>query len=397
MVYLLLAGFIIRIVIAVFTVNWDFLRITQITLNYSAGGLEKIYEDPLSLYPVLTYWTRYFLIYLTRPFLGASISGWNKSGDLAILYDPFIFRNLFFLKLPFILIELSTAFIFSRLLTGRAKKSFLVIWMTSPVALYSIAAFTNVDVFPIFFLALSIFFLNKKRSLPGAFLLGVATAYKLFPLLLLPFLLFSIKNIMKRLKHLLFFLIPVIGTQIPVFGLPQYWKNSFSAGANRLILASTINIGNNKVLILFIVFYCLILFHFITDRKNNKKVNLYFFLVLSLIFSVSAFNIQWVYWLLPFIIYYQIFFEREKTVVYILNLAYLGIILFSQAGLNIGMFSPIEPSFWTINNPLLTVINRETNILIINTCYSLFAASVIFMAVRIYREKGEEIFINEKA
>ena len=317
-------------------------------------------------------------------------------GDLTIISDAFIFRNLYLLKLPFILIEMATAYIFSRLLPQTKNKLFLLYWMINPIALYSIAAFTNVDVFPIFFIAVSLYFLNKKRSLSASFFLGVASAYKFFPLLMFPFLLFSLKNFRQRIYHILIFLVPFIGSQIAALGLPQYWKNSLTAVSNRLILASTINIGNNKLLILFVVIYFLLFFHFVAEKKKERRRNLYFILALANIFTVSAFNIQWVYWLLPFILFYQLYFSDEKIVIYILYFAYSGIILFSQAALHIGMLAPIEPTLWTINNPLLKVIGKEANLLI-NICYSLFAAAIIFMSLRIYKEKGDEIFHNEEA
>ena len=395
MTFILLLGLIIRIIIATFTINWDFLRITQITLNFPSGGLFEIYRDPLSLYPVLTYWTRYALIWLAKPFLSPSFWQWNKSGDLAIISDVYIFRNLFFLKLPFILIEIATAYIFSSLLSKNKSKLFLLAWMINPIALYTITAFTNVDVFPIFFMALSLYFLNKKRSLSASFFLGVASAYKFFPLLGFPFLIFSLKKSGQKIYHTLIFLLPFIGSQIPALALPQYWKNSLTAPANRVILAATVNIGNNKVLILFVIVYFLLFFQYLVEMQKIRRVNLYLFLALSSLLAISAFNVQWAYWLLPLILYYQIYFVKEKVVIYLLYLAYFGIILLSQAALNIGMLSPIAPTLWTMENPLLRLTGKDV-ILLINICYSLFAAAIIYMSYRIYQEKNREIFQNEE-
>ncbi|OGG04418.1 hypothetical protein A2W14_01930 [Candidatus Gottesmanbacteria bacterium RBG_16_37_8] len=393
---ILLLGLIIRLIIGTFTINWDFLRITQISLKYFSGGLMEVYRDPLSVYPVLTYWTRIFFIFISKPFLSGSFYKWNSNGDLSIIADTFIFRNLFFLKLPFILIEIATAYIFAKLLPRAKRGLFLLMWMINPIALYTIAAFTNVDVFPLFFIAVCLYFLNKKKGLLCSFFLGISAAYKIFPILLLPFLLFSQNNWKQRIYQTLIFLIPFVGTQIPALSISLYWKNSLTASANRLILNSTLNIGNNKLLILFIVIYCLLFFFYLTEKNRESKTPLYFFLALSVIFTVSAFNIQWVYWILPLIILHQLYFREEKIISFVLYAAYFGIIFLSQTALHIGMLSPVDPSLWTLDKPLTAFIGSEINLLI-NSFYSLFAAAVIFLSYRVYKVKGDDTFNNEKA
>src|SRR3989344_4054874 len=155
---ILLIGFTLRVIIGTFTLNWDFLRITQITAKIFTAPISDIYKDPLSLYPVLTYWTRYAFILLTKPFLTINFFPLINQGDMSFISSSYIFRFLFILKLPFILLELFTAYIFSKLFVKEAQNKILLSWMLNGVALYTIAAFTNVDVFPVFFIVLAVYF-----------------------------------------------------------------------------------------------------------------------------------------------------------------------------------------------------------------------------------------------
>ena len=210
---LLLLGFLIRIIIGTFTINWDFLRVTQLTARLASEPLLEIYKDPLSLYPVLTYYTRYAFLAAAKPFLTSGFWSQIGEGDLAFISSDQIFRTLFILKLPFIILELATAYLFSRLFARKKQNQVLFLWMINGIALYTIAAFTNVDVFPIFFIVLSVYFLRKNRLNSSAFFLGIASAYKFFPILILPYLLFAQKKIKEKIRVLLFFILPFLTAQ----------------------------------------------------------------------------------------------------------------------------------------------------------------------------------------
>lgn len=381
---ILLLGFIIRIIIGTFTINWDFLKVTQITAKMATSSLAVIYSDPLSLYPALTYYTRYFFIILAKPFLTDGFFQWAGKSDLTLMSDPFIFRYLFLLKLPFILLELATAYVFSLLLPFKKRRVFLFSWIVSPIALYTIAAFTNVDVFPLFFIALSLLFSVKKKDYFSSFFLGVASAYKFFPGLILPFLLFSTDSMKKRLLMIFFFLLPFIGSQIPALAIPQYWQNSLLAEANRVIFTATLDIGHNKLLIFFVLFFALLFFKFITEKNKREMLPKYFFLPLMPVFIVSAFNVQWVYWILPAILFHLLYLKNDKIINIIFHLSYFGIILLSQTALHIGMFSPVVPSLWTLDRPLNKYLG-DNIFFLTNIFYSVISACLIFLSYRIYK------------
>lgn len=384
MLRILLAGLLIRIIIGTFTINWDFLKVTQITAKMATSSLAVIYSDPLSLYPALTYYTRYFFIILGKPFLTDGFFQWAGKSELTLMSDPFIFRYLFLLKLPFILLELATAYVFSLLLPLKKRGVFLYSWMISPIAIYTIAAFTNVDVFPLFFIALSLLFFVKRRDYFSSFFLGVASAYKFFPGLILPFLIFSTDSMKKRVQIAFFFLLPFIGSQIPALAIPQYWQNSLLAEANRVIFTATLDIGHNKLVIFFVLFFALLFFKFITEKNKREMLPKYFFLPIMPVFIVSAFNVQWVYWILPAILFHLLYFKNQKIINIIFHLSILGIILLSQTALHIGMLSPIEPSLWTLDRPLNKYLGDNVFFLT-NIFYSVISACLIYLSYRIYK------------
>src|SRR3989344_3507355 len=384
---ILLLGFILRILIGTFTINWDFLKTTQLTAKLFNSDLAELYSYSLSLYPVLTYWTRYAFMFLSKPILSNNFLSWTASADLTAISDPHIFRYLFVLKLPFIIIEIATAYIFSLLIPFKKRASFLFIWMFNPIALYTVSAFTNVDVFPLFFIAMSLMLYVNNKTYFSSFFLGVGAAYKFFPALIMPYILFSAKNWKERFYLAIIFLIPFIGSQLSAFGIADYWKNSLFAGANRSIFTATLDIGHNKLLIYFVLIYVLLFFFFISSRQKKGVTPVYYFLALVPVFIISAFNIQWVYWILPLILFYQLYFQQEKIVLLFLHISFLGIIILSQWALHIGMLAPVAPSLWTFDRPLNKFMANNDAIFLVNIFYTVFAACVIFISYRVYKLK----------
>lgn len=109
---------------------------------------------------------------------------------------------------------------------------------------------------------------------------------------------------------------------------------------------------------------------------------LYCFYTLIPIFVFSDFNIQWAYWLIPFILFYQIKMGKITLEIFFLFLSYFAIILLSQGALHIGLLSPLEPALWTFDRPLDQIIGKNV-FFYIYTLHTLFAASLIFIGYRL--------------
>lgn len=381
-IVILLFGIFLRFLISPFTLNWDLLAYTHVTAKLSSGGLQAVYSDPLSAYPPITYWFINTYTNLLKPLLTGQFDTWLRLNDLSAVAFPGIFRFLFLLKLPIIILEIAAAIIFARIFPEGKRNKILFFWMINPVILYIVPAFSNVDIFPLFFIMLSFYFyFRKNMQITPAFLLGIAASFKLFPLFFLPFLVFSVPGLRKKIMVFAAFLLPFIFLQFPALSIPQYRNNVLAGGNSSKILFAYLPIGQERGLIYFVLFYVLIFFSYL-GKKNLKKYYLqYCFYVMAGIFSLTLFHVQWFIWLIPFIFIYQFSQNPNKIPMVALYLSFAGLVLFQQASLNIGMLAPLDPTLWKLDWPLRKALG-DNILTLINICHTVIAGSLIWMAYR---------------
>lgn len=104
------------------------------------------------------------------------------------LQDPYIFRYLFFFKLPYLLFDLGVALLIWRFIDNpRAKRIALLIWLFNPLTLYATYIFGRFEVIAIFFLALSAWQLKQHKLLLASVCFGLVLLCREIYLLLTPF------------------------------------------------------------------------------------------------------------------------------------------------------------------------------------------------------------------
>lgn len=383
---ILLIGVIIRVIIAPFTLNWDLLANTHISVLALTNTWAQIYDNPLSVYPPLMYMTLSTFIKLTTPFFPAGFFSWMASDNLTAISFPFIFRTLFLLKLPYIFFEVSAAFLFAKIFEKGKQNTVFFLWMINPVSLFVVTAWTNVDAFPLFFIVSSFYLASRGKNLSSALSLGIAAAYKLYPLLFFPFLLFSERTWRRRILMITLFILPVIITHYPVISLSQYYNHAITGGYSKQILFSILPIGANRALIYYCLAYFLLFLHFLTVKKDAASFITFSFFAIAAMFILSLFSLQWFIWLLPFLLFFQVRIPKLFPVILLSYLGYFGIVILSQASLNIGMLNPLEPTFWTLGWPLREILGTEQLFTQTNIMHSLIAASLIWIGFQTHKQ-----------
>lgn len=383
---IILLGLILRIVVAPFTLNWDLLSNAQQTSQFSHQSLSEFYKNSLSVYPPLMYQTYSFYLSVIRSIFSDIFNAWFSTANISAITFPYIFRIIFLLKLPFLTADLASGIIFSRLFENSKRKIALLLWMISPVSLYTVSAWTNVDIIPIFFILLSFFLFYKKKILTSAFILGLAVSYKIFPVFLLPFLIFTQNQWRKKAAVLTVGILPVILTHLSVIGIPQYFQHTMSGGYSSQILFSLLPIGPNRSLIYFYLFYFLLFFHYLDKKHTYYTYFIYSLLSLVPIFIFSFFNLQWFLWILPLLLFYQVNSQRPTIFVVIVYISYFALALLSQASLNIGMFAPIDQTLWKLDWPQKSLLGDKQLFTFLNTIHSLLAAALIFMSYQLIKQ-----------
>ncbi|GIW64859.1 MAG: hypothetical protein KatS3mg092_0792 [Patescibacteria group bacterium] len=233
------------------------------------------------------------------------------------------------------------------LLSKSYKKAFL--YAINPISILIFCLHGQFDAIPIFFLLLTIYFLQTKKQFISMIFYSLAILIKTWPIL---FMFLFLKRLKNRIYIFLALLFPVIS--ILVFSI--LFKNSFINILKTIlgyqsvwgvwgwsILLQTLRFRYQKIMI----FLFLIVFYLISYLKNNKdiKKEILFLLIIFIIFS-PTFSIQYFSWIIPFFI---LNFKRQYIFPIFLITFYL---IFNYASwvINIKMFyfNLISFVFWFI-------------------------------------------------
>ena len=104
--------------------------------------------------------------------------------------QPWTYRTLFVLKVPYLLADLGAGLILMAL-AGQAPQARSVrrawaFWMLSPIGLYASYVFGRYEMFPVVLVAGALLACERQRPWWGALLLGSAITMRTYPLLLVP-------------------------------------------------------------------------------------------------------------------------------------------------------------------------------------------------------------------
>ena len=124
----------------------------------------------------------------------------------------------FIIKLPLICSDLGIAVLLFYLVSGTVKQKLLgvLVFILNPISILITSFHGQFDTLPIFFICIALLFFRGKKTLLSAFSLGLGIALKTFPVLLLPFFLFSIPGgWKKKLNSLIISLAPIILLLMP--------------------------------------------------------------------------------------------------------------------------------------------------------------------------------------
>lgn len=304
---------------------------------------------------------------------------------MGAISSPLLYRYLFLLKLPMVLAEIIAAITFSRLLPQNKRQYLLTLWMFNPLMLYLVPAFTNIDIFPILFILLHFLLYKQNRIYTSSLMLGIAASFKFFPALLFPFLILSKPGLRLRLVSILFFLFPLVTTQIPVISNPLYQKNVLFGGNSGLIFQNSIRLGNITLPVYILCLATLLIWYL----RKRKSYSLYFFtgnLTLVLIFILGQFHVQWLLWILPFIFAFQISIPGSAAISTVFYVAYFILIGLMQSSLNIGMLAPIQPTFWLYDWPLKELL-KDNLYPLINLTHFIISVILIIMLYKFARHE----------
>ena len=395
---LIVLALALRFALMPFTFHPDLAGQAMSVSFFAQKNIVNIYEHLLSLppthplvrnfgvsdifiYPPLTYFTLGFFQKIFLPFgIGQFVS--ELMSGLPIYKISNFSLYLLLLKLPYLFFDLGTAYLLYKI---SKSKTTIVLWLFNPITLYATYCMGVFDIIPVFFTVLSVYFLKQKKSLYAALALGFGVAYKTYPIFLLPFIIFSQKKLVDKIKVVFFGLIPFLATNLPYFFSSAYRYMVFSPKSQKMLYMQFPVSGAEGIYPFIFIFVLLVL---ICIQKNPKYHNLwkYYLSFFLLLFSVTHYHPQWMLWISPFILIHLITSKYKYFWHYLVLFGiYLFIVFTFENSLSIGLFAPLNPAL--ANYPgIVKIISSKFDIFTIKSIVrSIFAGISTYLIFRLLK------------
>lgn len=382
---LLLLGVILRILVMPFLMHPD-IRVFHSQAQFFKSGVFDIYEyleanrDELYFKEEFVYFPVAYLFLgsyqaVVDPLMGVEFDSWLNGVDSLYLY-----RYLFFLKLPYLFLDIAIAYILLKIVDRKDQRSVLTFWLFNPFTILLIYAYGNIDILPVFFSVLALYFLKINKGLLAGLSLVLGAAVKAYPLLLIPALLLTGEKINTKLRNIIVALVAFIFIIFP-FWSESFVTSAFSSGLTNRLFEFGIDIGHTRKLPYYFILYAIF---FIYQLISNKKDHLlFFFSVTLLLVGLVDYHIQWTLWFVPFMVILavlrkQLFFLFLALIV----VAFIPPLIISDKFMSVALYTPVSSIFTQASSPYLFLANIIDPVLVQRTIKSIFVLLGIFIIIK---------------
>lgn len=384
---LLVLAIFLRVLVAVFLFHPDIK-----TYNYQASFLKKgvfnIYtylvdnkktlplKDDFVYFP-LTYFVLGGYQAIASPILGNGFNSWlADAGANSVVMNSNIFKYLLVLKLPYLILDIALAFLIMDFFENKEdKKKVFIFWLFNPFTIFLLYAYSNVDIFPAILTVLAFLMLKKHRLFSASLLLGLASGFKLYPLLFVPFLFLEGRSLKEK--------IILAATPVVTFGIIilPFISNAFFQSALVSGLTTGIFTSNFSALAIAILFFYAVLI--------DKKVNLfnYWVALFLIIFSFSLFHIQWLLWIAPFLVILAVRKPKLSWLMFLFGILAFAIpLLYQDRFMTISLFRIYTTWYDLLPTPFVLIQRIYDPVNLQTVIQSVLAAGSLIFIYRIFKE-----------
>lgn len=373
---ILVIGVILRLIVSASTYHPDIAALDFAGKVIGAGNISNFYDYLYELdenSPILDVYPRYLFNYPPAPYFTWGINSIivkglvSESVHHAFMYDLTSVLGtwqlsflLLLLKIPYIFFDIAVAFLLMSFFKSNKKKVLIfALWIFNPVSIYATYMVGQFDIIPTFFVILSLYVINKhknnlkyKHILLSAIILGLGAAFKIYPFLLLVPVAVLEKKWFKRILAIATGIFVYMLTILPFINSVGFRSTALVASQTTKSLYAQIPVSGGESIMLFLAI--LVFFYIVFWFQEIKAEDIWqrFLVIIMLFFVLTHFHPQWFLWVTPFIIIDLVkSWPKHVFIVLIILASLLGMILFFDPGLSIGLFSPITPT-----------INREVSV-----------------------------------
>lgn len=309
---LLLLAIFLRLLVAAFYFHPD-IKTYNFQASFLRKGIVNIYSYlvnnkktlPLKeefVYFPLTYFTLGTYQAIASPILGKGFDGWlADAGVNSFVKNPDIFKYLIVLKLPYLAVDILIAYLLMKFFDDPVKrKKAFIFWLFNPFTIVIFYVFSNVDIFPVALTLVSLLLAKKNKLVASSLVLGIGAGFKLYPILLVPFLFLKAGTLKEKILVLLAPFM-TLGIIVAPFLSSAFVQSAVISGLTTRIFNPGFSLGFGEFNIVGLTgFTALFFYGLLIDRKINLFN--YWIVIFLLIFSSSHFNIQWLAWVAPFLV-----------------------------------------------------------------------------------------------
>lgn len=308
----------IRIFVMMFFVHGDLIFIAYFPTKLLNSGVLDIYRYIEINFPEGRIWTyypplAYYAVAIFQKILGlehqgfhqwvenvfmVGVNNWMRVNTLSFAF----YKYLLLMKLQYLFFDISSLFCIFLLAQGcEMRRRIMRLWVFSPVLLYGVYVFGQIDIIPTFLMLLSLVLIKKNKRGYAFFLLGVAVLFKTFTLFLfLPFLIALSETRNDFMKNAVLFSVPVACVLIPLW-ISSGGSVLYSMFPRGYVREMSFGFWFSLQKIIFIFFYLLMLFSCIKKRINGEDIIIpeLAVAVLMLVYCMYFIPVQYFVWVTP--------------------------------------------------------------------------------------------------
>ncbi|MEM3522607.1 MAG: glycosyltransferase family 87 protein [Candidatus Bathyarchaeia archaeon] len=206
---------------------------------------------------------------------------------IALLFNPYNeFQFLLALRVVFLLCNVLIGIVLWKLFRIK-KPTMLALWVLNPLV-WSISQY-QFDSIVALFLMLSVYFFIRKKVIISGFFAGISIALKLYPIIIVPFLLLKLRNNLERIKYFLSLTIVPSISCLPFLSSKFFLKSVFE-----------FNISRGLIHLFLLTYFLILILAMILKRSLIESMAS--ILMLFCVFYVGIYSIQYLVIVLPFLL-----------------------------------------------------------------------------------------------
>lgn len=395
------AGLLIRLLLMPFTMHTDVYQIYSRAHLAAYHGEWFAWSSQIVIQMVHNIW-----LLIIRPLLPGSEPIWSHSAavlgsgpipapdDIARFFEyPYVARALFLMKLPYLIADLASGYVLTRLVAPERRRRVLALWLLNPLVIFGSAIFARHDSMSVFLVVLSVLVATSGRRYLGLGLLGLGAAARFFPAFLVPFFILSYRRSRRELLLLgggigaLWIMIE--GTTWAITGSsPTLTILTRYPHIDYLVELSLPLLQSDRIFIFPLAYALLFLWYSERHPSGSGDYISAGAAVMLILFALTFFHPQYTVWLVPFL---ALTIDRRSELIgyHIVQIILLGLYALNWgAGITWDMLRPLgAPVLGNLPDPMTIIGAQISADLFFGLVRSLFTAITLWMAYRILRDQ----------